>query len=71
MRAPKELLSDDTCTMGPSLYKVATKSGPLSLYTEVIYEPLWGKTLSQIVAKIQTLVEQTVIRYALVDHEQP
>ena len=57
--------------MGPSLYKVATKSGPLSLYTEVIYEPLWGKTLSQIVAKIQTLVEQTVIRYALVDHEQP
>ena len=42
---------------------LAAKQGALSPYTEIIYEPLWGKTLSEITEKAIQLVDQTVVRY--------
>ena len=43
------------------------KNGSLAMYTEIIYEPLWGKTLTEISSKIVNLVDQTIIRYGVAD----
>ena len=47
----------------------SAKNGSLAMYTEIIYEPLWGKTLTEISSKIVNLVDQTIIRYGVSDPE--
>ncbi|CAE7746523.1 unnamed protein product, partial [Symbiodinium microadriaticum] len=39
------------------------------MYTEIIYEPLWGKTLTEISARIVALIDQTIMRYGVSDPE--
>ena len=47
----------------------AAKNTSLCMYTEIIYEPLWGKTLTEISARIVALIDQTIIRYGVSDPE--
>ena len=47
----------------------AAKNTSLSMYTEIIYEPLWGKTLTEISARIVALIDQTIMRYGVSDPE--
>ncbi|OLP81015.1 hypothetical protein AK812_SmicGene38505 [Symbiodinium microadriaticum] len=42
---------------------IAAKSGALAMCPEIIDEPLWGKTLTEITAKITSLVDQ--IKYGV------
>ena len=39
------------------------------MYTEAIYDPRWGKTLTEVTATITALVDQTIIRYGISDPE--
>ena len=47
----------------------AAKNTSLSMYMEIIYEPLWGKTLTEISARIVALIDQTIMRYGVSDPE--
>ncbi|CAE7666482.1 unnamed protein product [Symbiodinium sp. KB8] len=47
----------------------SAKNGSLAMYTEIIYERLWGKTLTEISSKIINLVDQTIVRYGISDPE--
>ena len=47
----------------------AAKNTSLSMYMEIIYEPLWGKTLTEISARIVALIDQTIVRYGVSDPE--